>query len=505
MTGDGAGTAGQPPGRTPDVTAGDPDLPERPPGLPDRAVSGSEPDSDRLPAVDLLAETLSPSLPMVVDELQVAAVLESRGINDSVAGEQYGYDDVFELAAEVTRILLAQERRQEVAQPSRSKVPTLRTLAHGPLYLAPSLAYPAVWTVVGEDMLRGMVTATAIGWIWGMATSSLAYQFRGRERERSAGASQRWMMLAGSGAGLLAALALTAAGLGGPGLIAFVVGQVVFQLAAGILVFYGQESVLAVTVLPVGISAVSYLFSGRSAVLADLTMATAVLSSGSLMFVAWRLAGQALQRGAPASTEARRQAMSGAAPSVVYAALCALLLLSINVRYLKETLDLAMAAAPLVLGMGAVEWRAGRFVEQSRVALAESPGTEEFRRRIWRLAMRELTNCGVVLGGLAVVQLLILREVATLTLRGATLVDAHVVLGCAFFLGFLLMSRRSFPWVLVAISVVVAVHLLAVSSLTSALAPHGEVVIFLVTTTVLLLLFLGAFRISLSRAYHSYW
>jgi hypothetical protein len=492
---------GRSPGQQPEQSP-DEQSEERPEQTPER---GPEQVPDRPPAVDLLAETLSPSLPMVVDELHVAAVLESRGINDSVAGEQYGYDDVFALAAEVTRILLAEERGQEAAQPHRSSVLTLRTLAHGPLYLTPSLAYPAVWTAVGEDMLRGMVTATAIGWIWGMATSSLAYQFRGLERERSAGTAQRGMMLAGIGVALVAALVLTASGLGGPGLTAFVVGQVIFQLAAGVLVFYGQESVLAVTVLPVGVSAVGYLASGRPTLLADLTMGAAVLSCGSLLFVAWRLAGRGSGRGTAASREVRRQAMSGAAPSVVYAALCAVLLLSIDVRYLKDTLDLAMAAAPLVLGMGAVEWRAERFVEQSRVLLAGSSGTREFRRRIWRLAMRELTNCGVILGGLAVVQLLILRQVVTLTLRGATLVDAHVVLGCAFFLGFLLMSRRSFPRILIAVCVVVAVHLVAVHCLAGVLAPHGEVVVFLVTTTVLLLLFLGSFRISLGRAYHSYW
>lgn len=476
-------------------------------------------------AVGRLAQTLSPALPVLVDELQVAAVLESRGINDAVAGEQYGHEDVFALASEVTQILLAAERAPGTAEPVRSTTSARRTLAHGPLYLAPSLAYPAIWTVVGEDMLRGMVTATAVGWIWGMATSSLAYQFRGLERERSAGVSQRWMMLAGIGTALLAVLAVTAtgvgeartggtgagaaapgsSGIGGAGLVAYVVGQVAFQLGAGVLVFYAQEVVLALAAVPMLVSGSIYLVAGRQAVFADLTLATAVLCCALVVFVAWRLSGQALHPGPGATPQIRRRAVAGAAPSVVYAALCAVLLLSIDVRYLRASLDLAMAAGPLVLGMGAVEWRAQRFVEQSRTLLAVAPGTDEFRRRIWRLSLRELTVCGGILGVLACTQLLILGQVTSLTLRGATLVDAHVVLGCVFFLGFLLMSRRSFRWLLAVVAGVLVVHLLAVSTFAGVFAPHGEVVIFLITTTVLLLVFLVSFRLSLGRAYHSFW
>jgi hypothetical protein len=113
-----------------------------------------------------------------------------------------------------------------------------------------------------------------------------------------------------------------------------------------------------------------------------------------------------------------------------------------------------------------------------------------------------LTNCLAVLTVLGTTLLVILREFGELSVRGAMLIDAHVLLGGAFFLGFVLARHQQFGRLLWIMSLVVAADVLTVPFAAGRLAPDGEVPIFLLCTAILLILQLITLRVSFRRIYY---
>lgn len=443
----------------------------------------------RHPAAELI-QTVKQAIPQAVDELHVAAVLESFGVTDQAAASTYRHDHVFALADTVYQLmptLAGPAEGEDLPAPVRPGG-KLRTLSHGLLYILPTLVYPAVFITLGQQaMIRGLLFSTALGWVWGMAMSAVAYQLLGRGKERSAGLALRLLGLAGLAVALLSGTLLAAGGPGGRGLVVFVVAQTGFQLMSGVLVFYGKEFRLAVVMLPASVAGLLLLFSGYATALVKPALAAGEVSIMLLAVTAWVTSTRAPARPDSPGKITRQAMFAGAAPSVCYAALCAVFLLYTDARFLVGELDLAIAALPLILGMGVLEWCAHRFTDKVGELWNHTTMCAEFRRAAWRLLMKELTNCLAVLGGLGVILLVILHESRALSARGAMLIDAHVLLGGAFFLGFVLARHQQFGRLLRIMSVVVAANVLAVPWAASRLAPNGAVPIFLLCTTILVI------------------
>jgi hypothetical protein len=436
-----------------------------------------------------------------VDELHVAAVLESMGVTDKVARESYGHDDVFALAVRLYPRLSAladPAASGDLPVPARSRDilgmsrDTLRMLSHGPLYLLPTTVYPAVLIVLGTSaMFRGLMFTVALGWVWGMGMSVIAYQLAGQAKMRSAGQALRWLGLAGLGVALLSGILLAVTGPGGPGVVAFIVAQMGFQLMAGVLVFYGKELRLAVVMLPASVAGLALLASGYAAVLVRPTLAAGGLSIVLLAVAAWVTSTRA-----PAQHEQQRPAalfrmFPGAVPSVCYAALCAVFFLLTASQFLVGERDLALAAAPLILGMGALEWRAHRFTEKAGELFSGTAMAAEFGSAAWRLLLTELANCLAILGGLGAAVLVMLRVAGWLSVLGVMLSGAYILLGGVFFLGFVMARHQQLAQLLGIMSPVVIADVLG----------GGKVPIFLLGTVILLLLHLVALRASFRRAY----
>jgi hypothetical protein len=430
------------------------------------------------------------AIPQAVDELHVAAVLESMGVTDQAAASTYRHDHVFALADAVYQLMptpAGPAAGEDPPAPVRSGG-SLRTLIHGLLYLPPTLVYPAVFIVLGQQaMIRGLLFSTALGWVWGMAMSAVAYQLLGRGKERSAGRALRLLTLVGLALALLSGILLAAGGPGGRGLVVFVVAQTGFQLMSGVLVFYGKEFRLAVVMLPASVAGLVLLFSGYATALVRPALAAGGLSILLLAATAWVTSTRAPARPDSQDQVTLQALIAGAVPSILYAALCALFLLYTDARFLVGEFDLAIAALPLILGMGVLEWCAHRFTGKVGELWNHTTTCAEFRRAAWRLLMKGLTSCLAVLGGLAAILLVVLHESGALSARGAMLIDAHVLLGGAFFLGFVLARHQQFGRLLGIMSVVVAANVLIVPWAVGWLAPDGAVPVFLLCTTVLVI------------------
>ena len=451
-----------------------------------------------------LAHSVATAMPGVVDELHLAASLESRGITDDDARDAYGSPDVFHLAKVLFRDVANQAVPREPAD-RKKPVQGWRVLAHGPLYALPSATYPAAFTLLGaESMVRGMVFGTALGWVWGMAMSAVAYQLRGQSRERAAARALRYFCAVGLGVALLGAVVLARTGSGGIGLPAFVLGQMAFQLTSGVLVFYGKELWLALLMAPAFVVGMAHVATGFDPALVSAALAAAGVSvtliCGAAWFTAVRGAADA-EPDAPGRVVWGRLAV-GAAPSVCYGALGALFLLFTDARFVIGQLDLAIAVAPLVLGMGAVEWRAARFTEQAEDALRREAGLPAFRRCTQRLVVRELTLCLLVLGGLAAALAAVLGGLGLLSGAGVVLIEGHVVLGGGYFLGFVLARHEQFPAVIGIMAAVVTADVAAVLLLTADLGPGAPIAIFLANATALLVALLARLWLTAGRIYH---
>jgi hypothetical protein len=449
-----------------------------------------------------LSRKMAPAVTNAVDELHVAALLESTGVTDMVAREIYGYRDVFALAETLYRRRPVTDKTSGHAPPvAKRSRKGLRALAHGPLYMLPSTVYPAVFIALGTStVFRVLVFTTALGWVWGMGVSTVAYQLVGQGMERSAGRAIRLLSLVGLAIALLSGTIFAATGPGGAGLTAFVVAQVGFQLMSGVLVFHGKELRLALTMLPALLVGLFFLVSGSPAALVIPTLAT-----GGLCVVLLTVTALVTSMRAPVRPDTRNQmafarTFAGASPSVCYAALCALYFLGTEARFLADEGSLAIAAVPLILGMGVLEWRAHSFTEKTGELFRGSTTSVEFRGAAWRLLLAELTNCLVILGSLGVIFLVVLIKLGLLSGQDSLMADAYVLLGGVFFLGFVMARHQQFARLLgLMLPVVLAEFLLA-----DRYASQGQVEIFLISTVILLLLQVAALRASFRRVqrYH---
>jgi hypothetical protein len=432
---------------------------------------------------DELVERVAALLPDPVDELQVAALLESQGVSDQVAVDRYGHADVFALGQAVFERL----PRTSVAVQDEPPSGTWLHVVHGPMYLLPMTAFPAVAAVIGGPAaVRAMIIATAVSWVWASGASAVAYRLLG---DGAAATASRSLRLLGA-AGTVVATAVAAVALDWRSAL-FVLALSGLQFAIGVLLFHRQEKLLAVAVVPASAGGLVHLVSGAVGIVLALGATTVVLAATG----AWR-AGRAT-RDAGGVRLPRVYALLGSVlPSSVYAALCAALLLHTDSRYALSSLDLAAAAAPLVLGMGVVEWRAHRFFEVASDELRRCPLPHDFEAAIWRALVRELGLCLVALGSAALVLLVALRWSGELTSPGALLIDAHVLLGGAFFLGFVLVRTSGAA---TAPSIVAAALL---GNVTAVALGADPVPAFLLSCTALSIFLLVALRGSAGQVRH---
>jgi hypothetical protein len=347
-----------------------------------------------------------------------------------------------------------------------------------------------------------LVLGTALGWVWGVGMSVVAYQLLGQQRERAAGRVLRLFMVAGLALACLGAVVLALTGIGGPAMVAFALGQMGFQLASGVLVFYGRELRMVVLMLPATVLGVAHIALGYRPSLIVPTAAAAAFSVCSILTAAWIATAHVSDRPESQRRIAWKPVLSAAVLSTAYGAMCALMLLFTDARYVVGQFDLAIAVAPLVLGMGAIELCAHRFNRRSR-ALLDRPATPaQFDSGVWRVLIFELALCLLCLGALAFLLLIILLQSGQLTAAGAILIDAHVVLGGVFLVGFVMANHQQLPTLLAIFSAVtIGYVIVGIVAFRSADAT-SFVQFFLASSILLLCAMLVALRTAIGRVYY---
>ncbi|BCJ69854.1 hypothetical protein [Polymorphospora rubra] len=454
--------------------------------------------------VDLLVERMRPRLGRPVDAMQVAVALEADGITDRSAQTDYGRPDVFVLADDVWRRLgpVPAQRSAQTARHGEGRA--LRDISHGLLYLSPSALFPVALALVGgRTMVVALLAVGGLGWVWASCSAWLAYRLLGRGLDRNAGRLLRGAALVGppvaAGTGLVASPA------GGWPLVLLAVGILSYQMAATVALFHRREGALLAVMAPGVLAGLGYVAdvvpTGPAVTVGGTSVVTALVFA-----VHWTTRPApgrpaATKRPEPSLARAVRPELTRLPVVLIYAGLSAAFLLHANAPYLSGAADLAVAAAPLIAGMGLVEWRAHSFGVHARGLLHRTGYPRQFGAAIWRRLIAEVVIVTGLLSGLAMVLLALLSAAGQLTDAGAVLATAHVAVGAAYFLVFVVANHARYARVCTALAVALAAHFTARQIGTGTADPLQDAVLFLGSAVLLQVSLIAALGGILAQAW----
>ncbi len=430
-----------------------------------------------------------------VDSLQIAAALESGGITDQIARSEYGLPDVFAVAEELFLRVPRRIKSQAKGQSFTKRWQNLRELSHGLLYALTGLAYPAMVGTLGDTALFiALVMGTAVSWSWSMGVSWLAYRLIGRgAKQEAARVLLRGSLIGILGVQLIALLVAKMLGLG-PAVMVFAMAQMAYQMAASVLIIYGLEGWLFFALLPSLVVNGWYLLTTSpnlqtAAISATLTSITLALN---LAFLALWNTPKTKIFWATLSLREIREVL----PIFAYGALSAALVLLGNAHNMFASPDLSLSIVPLVLSMGILEWQARRFNERSRGLLHDSHRVSEFVSGVRWALVDSLTTSVLMVAFISSLTAFALSQFGLLSLPGAIMLTAHILLAGTFFVNFILLAHGRHIWVLGSLCAAVIVLLVLSGFFLSASLSY------LAATTLLLILVTLGLMPSLGQVAH---
>lgn len=329
--------------------------------------------------INRLGRELDAVVVHAVDAREIAAVLEAQGINDLQAQLRYDAGDVFDTAEQLYRSAPYRPPAQRLEWPRH---PLDLSLLRGILYLLPALWFhDALRFLPSLPTLIGLMAGILFGWGWSQGLSYLAYQHPGRSGVRLSllgglgvllgGGLAGWASDASGGAALAAAL------------VALAVGS--YFTASSVLMSLGLERRLLLSLLPgvlasllvLGLEALHLGSASFVRALALTGLALAVL--GPLSAFTFALVRQWGGRRLPAAD--LLHAVPLALVGWLYAAFLSLDTVLAFVRQGPQAMLVqTVGTAPVVLGMGVMEWLSVRQEKELRFASRLTSDLSELAR-----------------------------------------------------------------------------------------------------------------------------
>jgi len=381
------------------------------------------------------------------ETLEVTVVLESAGVNDAVAADEFGVPDVFALA-ELSFAAGAPDRAlsEPVVPPAdrRPPDPDDRWSFHlrGVLYTIPALValslLPAGDPVASTLLLGGLLTA----WAAGYGVTSIAWAHLGNLDPAGARRFLRRALAGGTVAAAIggvlavyAALLLTSTMAVDLTTILLLTGQAAYLLAAAALLLCRRELWLLAALAPAATGALLGLLIPRAGAPASelLWPAASVVAAVVLALVATR-------RSARPRQPLPRSAWRTAGTQTCYGLLVALLVLFPALDQLVHPgfdplpLSVTAVALPLVLGMGVAESVVLRLRGTMTQLVAATGSTPDFTRAARRATLRAHLGFAAALTAMsAVIWVLVVASGTRPDLRVPLLGADYVVLGTTLF------------------------------------------------------------------------
>lgn len=346
-----------------------------------------------------------------VDAAEIAAGLEAAGLSDRTVRERYGIGTVFELADALFALV---PRRLGVwprpADPWRH--PVSRHLLRGLLYALPTLPYMTALRLVSGSP-RDVLTLVAGGVLAMAVTQGLSYAghlLSGRGGRRAA-ARTLWRAVAVAAvAGGAVSAAAVGAGVLNPGPALLVYLQLVYVLAATLIMVFERDRLLVLALLPgaavagVMLAAPDQPGSVEGALFALLTgcvVAVVLLARRTARQIELvRNRGGVPRLSRPEVRQAGTHTLYGAAVAglLSYAVLDPLVL---DVPVTANSF-IGIGMLPVVLALGVTEWHLHGFRSDTETILHGTYDVRTFARRIRRSLLRRALAYAATVTGLTV-------------------------------------------------------------------------------------------------------
>jgi hypothetical protein len=401
-----------------------------PPGAPGPSTNGSDPVGQG--ALATIGEDVPPSLLRVVaaavDPLEIAASLETCGLSNAVVKDRFGWDNVFSLARQLYREV--EPRATPASDPRPVRPGNLSDLGRGLVFAAPTLMFAGA-AIALRSWLSWWTLPLSLtcGWAFSQVVSYVG--FSGKARSEPPGSLVVWGMI-------VAPIFCAAVGFAGVAILGgrfsgalFAAAGCAFMTAAAELVVHGEELLIAVMLLPGATGSLIFITGVPFHLPVDVAVALAALSVIGTVAIALRHVPKQWWR-------ARLVGVGDGPVAACYFALglCSGVLVAIFI-VLEPARGGAkswpgLAAYPMVLSLGAMEWELRSLRARTRRELLVSPTITAFARDARRQLVRATLIYFAVLAALT-----ILVEMAA-ELRGVAvpvpLVIAGTTLALAFFM-----------------------------------------------------------------------
>ncbi|MET9291830.1 hypothetical protein [Streptomyces sp. NPDC003077] len=354
--------------------------------------------------IDELAERMHDLIAAAVHPDEIAAIIESDGMNDDQIRLTYGRDSSFALAEELFERVPRHYPEPDGAYLDPWRVSLLACLLRALVFALPGLSF-----AVGAHLLTGppdahglpagtvpLLAGALAGWVWNQALAHRAYSWLGLGERRAAARALALGAPAGAVAGALVAWAASSIDQDATGAVLFAVGQAFYLGAATALLVFGRERALLCALAPVVIGAAVLVAYEppplvRSGLLLLSLGAAVVLAALTLL----RHRAEPRRDGpGPRLVASLPYALFGLATGalVLYTALGDVL------RYGTEARVAAPAAVALTLSMGPAEWLLYRYRSRALAGLRAATTAAGF----WRATSGALASClGLYLVALA--------------------------------------------------------------------------------------------------------
>lgn len=393
----------------------------------------------RQPARKLI-ESMRAECEQSVDELDVSVALEASGINDIVAVNRYGARNVAELAEVLTNRIPALVHETPEANVA-ARIPYLRLACRGLLFAVPGVFYLVIArsesSAVGGYVLLASMLA---GWGLSQAVAVVAYRVLGRSGKRAAAMTLRRGLIWATG---LASIALLVGDFyGATDLVAIAAGQILYVLAATILLFHNADRLLALSLVPG--AAMSAAFLTGVGISVSVAMTGVAVTVGVAAASAW-YAAHAASQGVGSTDSPRVSDVLASIPFVVNGILTGVTVAYLPLRLLGgyvapggQRVDLCII--PLVLSMGFAEIELLRLQAAGRHLMRRCHQVTEYRRGSLALVLRAQGGFLLVLSLVSLAVAGVIAMTSGLTVRDLTLLSAYSTLGVALLAGLVLVS-----------------------------------------------------------------
>ena len=462
--------------------------------------------------IDRLSRRLNRVCSTAVDPYQIAAMLESDGLNDRIALEEYGFKDVFELANALYKRVPG---RPLSALDTIKRSPASRAwleVSKGLLFGLPGLMYPAVYALFGIwSTTLGLTFAAIAGWGWSQLMAHLAHRLL--NRGNSGGAARLLFGLAGLGVlGTVGAMLVTSQFIAGgdfASAIKIAAVQMAYQTAASIVFIFERELWLFAAVLPGILVNVCFLVLGAetiSPVVALIAGCGSVLLALTAAYLCAIKAG--MWRSKPKKGMSMRLTdLVEAVPFVLYGAGCAAFIAFDTLQFWIVRPDFAPPAlgfviVPVVLSMGVLEWQLRRFRERGVELLAQTQAPQVFSSQIRAAFLQALSSYGLMLVALSLGAWVLTVSLGLSPLQTLMLLAANCAMGVGFFAAFLLIGQNRIAVVLGALLVATIVRATGLFAPSLPFLPLDFAVYTLSSCAVFMLLVLTAVRSEITIVSH---